>query len=112
MTTVEQDFIGKRIKALVEENKVSQRELSLKLGHGETYINQIVHGRSFPSVDELFYICEQLHITPAQFFTETSSPKQLRFLNELDGLTEDDLQHLLDTVRYMKKKNIKYNKVK
>ena len=42
--------------------------MSLAIGHSAGYINGIENGRSFPSMEVFFYICEYLEITPKDFF--------------------------------------------
>ena len=43
--------------------------MSLDLGHSKGYIQGISSGKAFPSVPELFYICEYLGVTLQEFFS-------------------------------------------
>ncbi|MEG1497703.1 MAG: transcriptional regulator, partial [Clostridiales bacterium] len=47
---------------------ISERQMSLDLGHSPGYINGITSGRKMPSVNELLYICDYLAIEPSEFF--------------------------------------------
>lgn len=44
--------------------------MSLELGHSRGYIQNISNGKSLPSVEGLFEICDYFEITPAQFFDD------------------------------------------
>lgn len=79
-----------RLARLREKKGVSARDMSLSIGQNPGYINNIESGKSMPSLMGLFYICEYLGITPAEFF-DVGSPDPGR----LQELTED-LKHLND----------------
>ena len=63
-----EEFTQGRIAQLRTEKKVSARDMSLSLGQNNSYINQIENGKSLPSLQGLFYICEYFGITPQEFF--------------------------------------------
>jgi len=65
-----QEFVSNRIKTLRTNEKISARELSLAIGQGHGYINQIEKGNHLPSLDGLSYICDYFHISLADFFNE------------------------------------------
>ena len=68
-----EDFFPQRLSYLREARKVSAREMSLSIGQNESYINRIENGKSFPSMQGFFYICEYLGVTPEEFFSEQSA---------------------------------------
>ncbi len=48
------------------------------IGQNPGYINNIERGKSKPSLEGIFYICEYLGVTPSEFFdTESSNPSKL-----------------------------------
>ncbi len=102
---MEQNFIGERISALLQEHNMSERQLSLELGHASGYINKITSGRTLPSLKELLYICEIFKMTPAEFFAEQYTPEQFSLLNELESLDKEDTQFILTIVQYLKRHN-------
>lgn len=57
-----------RLAQLREIKGVSARDMSLSIGQNPGYINNIESGKSMPSLAGIFYICEYLGITPAEFF--------------------------------------------
>lgn len=73
----EKDF-SLRLAQLREKKGVSARDMSLSMGQNPGYINNIESGKSMPSLSGIFYICEYLGITPAEFFDiESKCPSKL-----------------------------------
>ena len=64
------EFVRNRIAFLRTAKNISARELSLRLGQSVGYINHIEIGTSNPSIEMLFYICDELGITMSDFFDE------------------------------------------
>ncbi len=94
-----------RLAQLRTQKGVSARDMSLSIGQNPGYINNIENGKSFPSLTGVFYICEYLGITPAEFFDfDSESPARLKAL-------VDDLKHLdgrqLDTISALVKDMIR-----
>lgn len=91
--------IGKRLAELRTKKDVSARDMSLSLGMGAAYINNIENGKSLPSVEGLFYICDYLGITLSEFFDEGSSePMKLNsIVQDLKKLNASQL----DVIRVM-----------
>ena len=95
-----------RLARLRENKGVSARDMSLSIGQNPGYINNIETGKSKPSLDGLFYICEFLGITPSEFFdVQISNPskldgiiKDMKKLNDkqldiIDALVKDMIKH-------------------
>ena len=100
----EKDF-AMRLARLREKKEVSARDMSLSIGQNPGYINNIETGKSKPSLDGIFYICEYLGVSPSQFF-DMGSPNP----SKLDSIIEDmkklnDQQ--LDTISVLVKGLIK-----
>ena len=94
---------AKRLNELMDEKNVTARELSLKVGKNSGYINSIINGRSYPSMDGFFDICEELGITPVDFFdTETRYPDMLNrmipYFNKLNPKEFDNVFHLVEAI--------------
>ena len=64
------EMFAQRVMELREKKGVSQRDMSLSIGQGAAYINNIENNRNLPSMTGFFYICEYFGITPAQFFED------------------------------------------
>lgn len=93
MYFMEEKFIQNRLSQLREEKQVSERKMSLDLGHSTSYIRSITSGRSLPSMGEFLYICEYLDITPMEFFNEKKSTTllQQKAINSIYAMSDKDL---------------------
>jgi len=63
-------LLRKRLVQLRTQKGVSARDMSLSLGQSESYINKIENGKSLPSMEVFFYICEYFGVHPKTFFSE------------------------------------------
>ena len=70
MADIDERFIGDRITQLRELKNISERKMSLDLGHSASYIHSIACGKALPSMSEFLYICEYLGVTPQEFLTK------------------------------------------
>lgn len=90
---MEFDFVARRITELRMKKDVSECRMSRDMGHGRSYIQNIVAGRSKPSMVEFLYICEYLGVTPSEFFDEgNKEPAMVR--HALEGLKKLDARDL------------------
>ena len=98
-------FINRLIK-LREEKGISARSMSLSIGQNANYINQIESKKAFPSMQNFFYICDYLNVTPEEFFSsENKNPDLLRKINEdIKKLDENELYHLHEIIRSLNKR--------
>lgn len=95
-----------RLAMLRTKKKVSAREMSLSIGQNPNYINHIETGSATPSLAGLFYICEYLGITPAEFFdVDNTNPARLGKINEyLKKLSDEQLEIVESLVKSMAEK--------
>ena len=89
----EKDF-ALRLATLRTKKNVSAREMSLSIGQNPSYINHIETGQATPSLSGVFYICEYLGITPAEFFdVENENPSKLnKIIGYLKNMTDEQLE--------------------
>lgn len=79
-----------RLAKLREKKGVSARDMSLSIGQNPGYINNIETGKSMPSLAGIFYICDYLGISPAEFFdTSSDNPARLKELTDYLKLLDD-----------------------
>jgi len=99
-TELAQSRFSIRLSQLRLERNISAREMSLSLGQGAAYINNIENGRNLPSMSMFFEICEFLRISPGEFFayTKPSSSLQSALLREIEKLDNEDQRLLLSIV--------------
>lgn len=102
---MDEKFLSQRIAKLRTVKKVSARDMSLSIGQNENYINHIENGKSMPSMQVFFYICEYFGITPKEFFDEgTSNPYLINSIAEdLNTLDERQISNIHEIIKDLKK---------
>ena len=100
----ERDF-AMRLARLREKKGVSARDMSLSIGQNAGYINNIETGKSNPSLDGIYYICDFLGVSVAEFFdTDTANPVKLNaIIKDMKKLNDKQL----DTIALLVKDLIK-----
>ncbi len=101
----EKDF-SLRLSKLREKKGVSARDMSLSIGQNPGYINNIETGKSMPSLAGVFYICDYLGITPAEFFDiDSKNPARLSELTDyLKRLDDGLLENIMAIVKCLAEK--------
>ncbi len=101
----EKDF-ALRLARLREIKGVSARAMSLDIGQNENYINSIEVGKSSPSLQGFFYICDYLKIAPKDFFDfENPNPTKLdAIISDLKKLDDRQLETIATLVKGLAKK--------
>lgn len=100
----EKDF-SLRLTQLRESKGVSARNMSLSIGQNPGYINNIETGKSMPSLNGIFYICEYLNISPSEFFdiNSTGPVKANKLLEIAKKLDNEQLDHLIAIAKGLQK---------
>ena len=90
-----------RLARLREKKGVSARDMSLSIGQNPGYINNIETGKSKPSLDGFFYICEYLGVTPGEFFdTDSSNPSKLdAIIKDMKKLNDRQLDTIATLIK-------------
>lgn len=101
----EKDF-AIRLARLREKKGVSARDMSLSIGQNPGYINNIETGKSKPSLEGFFFICEYLGISPSEFFdTDSQNPSKLdSIINDMKKLNDEQLETIGTLVKNLAKK--------
>lgn len=101
---MEEQFIRDRISKLREQKQVSERKMSLDLGHSTSYIRSITSGRSLPSMSEFLYICEYLGVTPMEFFNEDKATTlmQQKAIDYMYSMSDEDVSLMIGFIERMK----------
>lgn len=99
------DFFCKRLAQLRIRKGVSARDMSLSLGQGAGYINNIENRNALPSMTAFFYICEYFGISPKEFFDEGNAcPAQVKeLIEDLSALDAEQLTSLQSIVKELRK---------
>lgn len=100
------EWFYQRLTALRIQKGVSARDMSLSLGQSESYINKIENKRTLPSFTGFIYICEYFGITPQEFFNmdATAPPKTRELVRELEKLSPEQTEHLLQIAKDLNSK--------
>ena len=101
----EKDF-AMRLARVREKKGVSARDMSLSIGQNPGYINNIETGKSKPSLDGIFFICEYLGVTPSEFFDmDSSNPSKLdAIVKDMKKLNDKQLDTIAALVKDLIKK--------
>jgi len=96
----EKDF-AIRLARLREKKGVSARDMSLSIGQNPGYINNIETGKSKPSLEGIFFICEYLGVTPSQFFDmESPNPSKLdAIIKDMKKLNDQQIEMISALVK-------------
>lgn len=99
-------FISNRIAELRTQKNISARDMSLSLGYGSGYINNIESKNSMPSIQGLFYICEFFKIDLKDFFDTGSKTPMLieELIQESQKLDKDTLEKLIEFIKTINRK--------
>ena len=94
---------AKRLSEIMEENNRTARDVSLNIGQNSGYINSILNEKAYPSMDVFFKICEELSITPVDFFdTENKYPEMMNriipYLKELNYEQFDTIEKIVKAI--------------
>lgn len=102
---MDEGFIRNRISELRIQKNVSERSMSIDLGHSPSYIHSIVSGKALPSMAEFLYICQYFNISPRDFFDEsTSNPALLQaVINDLKSLDKKQVVNIHEIIKGLKK---------
>lgn len=102
---MDEQFVGQRIAFLRTNRGISARELSLRLGQSEGYINAIENGKSNPSIQMLGYICEELDVSLSDFYDEGNQYPNIikEIIKEAKRLDKKALEGILCVMKNMGK---------
>lgn len=94
--------LREKITKLRMERNLSEYQLSTDIGRSKTYIQAISSGKTLPSFNAFFDLCEYFDMTPAEFFTESDiSAQQRRIQKKIAKLSSKDmelLEQLIDRI--------------
>lgn len=98
-------FVCERITNLRTQKNISERQMSLDLGHSPSYINGIASGNKLPSVTELLYICEYFGIEPSEFFNikKQTTLLQQEAIDYIYQLSDSDTELIVNVIKRIKK---------
>ena len=98
-------YCSKRIAQLRAAKGVSAKDMSLSLGQSESYINKIENGKSMPSMQVFFYICDYFKISPKAFFDDGPHHPALiqAIVDDLGALSDKQVERFHEIIKGLKK---------
>lgn len=91
----------KRLAELRMQKGISAREMSLSLGLSDSYINKIENGKTLPSMEAFFDICNYLEVSPKDFFDDGCALPILiqAAVHEMHSLNEEQLKRIISIMQ-------------
>lgn len=102
--------IGKKIREIRKLRGLTLEELSEKVGRNWSFLSQIERGRSIPSIETLFLICDALEISLSDLFEKHKSipykinSKTDKFIWLLKDANPSEKQTIISVVKQILKK--------
>lgn len=98
--------IGKRIKNIRLSKEINASRLANKAFISQSYLSDIETGKSTPSLDKLFTICEALDISLSEFFGDIPElPVDIiRLVENAQKLDEEEVKLLSDFIELIVKR--------
>lgn len=98
--------IGKRIKNIRLSKEINASRLANKAFISQSYLSDIEAGRTTPSLDKLFTICEALDISLSEFFGDIPElPVDIiRLVENAQKLEEEEVKLLSNFIELIVKR--------
>jgi len=93
-------FFGEKLKAVRKSKRLTQLELSKRLGVSKGTVSAYEQGLSYPSIETLVNICDILNIS-ADYLLGISD--ELSF--KMGGLTDEQMESMLQFVSLIERAN-------
>ena len=98
-------LVGSRIRELRKGRRLTQTELSEKIGVAQSDLSRMEQGEYKVGLDTLFKILQVFDLKMGEFFGETESPSEREsrdLVSEFQTLSEEARQEVRDFVRFKK----------
>jgi transcriptional regulator with XRE-family HTH domain len=96
--------VGSRIRELRKGHRLTQTELSERIGVAQSDLSRMEQGEYKVGLDTLFKLLQVFDLKIGEFFGEsdTSGPEDRALVSEYRGLSEEARQEVRDFVRFKK----------
>ena len=97
-------LVGRKIRQLRKAHKLTQTELSSRIGIQQSDLSRMEKGEYRVSLDNLFKILAEFRMSIGEFFEEiaedTISPRDLQILKDFKDLDEESQQEVEDFIAF------------
>jgi len=108
MATVEKirqvQLVGRKIRELRKEHKLTQMELSTRLGIQQSDLSRMEQGEYRVSLDTLFRILAEFKMSIGEFFEdvarESLTPRDIGVIREFQSLSEEAQREVQDFIAF------------
>lgn len=104
-------LVGRKIRQLRKEHKLTQVELSARLGIQQSDLSRMEQGEYRVSLDTLFRILAEFELSIGQFFEEIAqesiTPRDIRVVEQLKSLPEDARREVEDFIAFKQVQGIR-----
>jgi len=97
-------LVGRKIRQLRKEHKLTQVELSSRLGIQQSDLSRMEQGEYRVSLDTLFRILAEFKMSMGEFFEEIAEesikPRDVRLIQDFNTLPEDAQREVEDFIAF------------
>jgi|SRR5436305_8721737 len=97
-------LVGRKIRQLRKEHKLTQVELSSRLGIQQSDLSRMEQGEYRVSLDTLFRILAEFKVSMGEFFEEIAqesiTPRDVRLLQDFNTLPDDAQREVEDFIAF------------
>lgn len=97
-------LVGRKIRELRKEHKLTQVELSARLGIQQSDLSRMEKGEYRVSLDTLFRILAEFKLSIGEFFEgvakESITPRDVQLVQDFKALTEDAQREVEDFIAF------------
>ena len=95
-------LVGRKIRELRKENKLTQTELSARIGIQQSDLSRMEKGEYRVSLDTLFRILAEFNVGIGEFFDavskDSTTPRDLQLVHDLSTLPSEAKREVYDLV--------------
>jgi transcriptional regulator with XRE-family HTH domain len=103
-------LVGRKIRQLRKDRKLTQTELSTRIGIQQSDLSRMEKGEYRVSLDTLFRILAEFHIGMGEFFDdlnrESITPRDAQIVRELRSLDEHAQREVEDFISFKRAQRI------
>lgn len=97
-------LVGRKIRELRKEHKLTQVELSQRLGIQQSDLSRMEQGEYRVSLDTLFRILAEFQMSIGEFFDELAqesiTPRDIRLVQQLNALPDEARREVEDFIAF------------